>query len=59
MLAALALGACADGGGPTGGVANLDALQSFQNDCAAKGMKMQLKPDGDPTSIQAYECVRK
>ena len=59
LLAALALSACAGGGGPTGGYADLDSLQKLQGSCAAQGLTMKLKPDGDPQSIQAYECVRK
>jgi hypothetical protein len=59
LLATLGLAACAGGGGPSGGVANLDALSQLQASCAAQGETMQLKRDGDPESIQAYECVRK
>jgi hypothetical protein len=59
LLAALALSACAGGGGPTGNVANLDALRDLQAACAAKGLTMQLKPEGDPERIDAYACVRK
>ena len=59
LLLMLGLSACAGGGGPDGGVATLDSLRDFQAACAAKGATMQLKPDGDPESIQAYECVRK
>ena len=55
----LVLSACAGGNGPEGGVATLDALQKFQADCAARGLTMQLKTDGDSQSIDAYECVRK
>jgi hypothetical protein len=59
ILAALAVGACASGGGPDGGVATLDALRELQAACAAKGQTMQLKTDGDPERIDAYACVRK
>ena len=59
LLVSLALSACAGGAGPNGGVADLDALQKLEASCAGQGLKMQLKPDGDPQSIQAYECVRK
>ena len=59
LLAALAVSGCAGGAGPNGGVADLDALRNLQASCAAQGKTMQLKPDGDPQSIQAYECVRK
>jgi len=59
IVAALSLSACASGGGPDGGIANLDALQSFQATCAARGMSMQLRPEGDAQMIQAYQCVRK
>ena len=59
LLATLGLAACAGGGGPSGGYADLDALRNFQASCVAQGETMQLKPDGDPQSIQAYECVRK
>jgi hypothetical protein len=40
-------------------VATLDALRDAQAACAAKGGTLQLRPEGDPESIQAYECVRK
>ena len=59
LLSALALSACAGGGGPTGNVATLDALRDLQAACAAKGQTMQLKPEGDPERIDAYACVRK
>ena len=59
LIAALAVSACAGGAGPNGGYADLDALQKLQASCAAQGLMMKLKPDGDPESIQAYECVRK
>ena len=59
LLLAMALSACAGGAGPTGGVANLDALRDLQAACAAKGQTMQLKPEGDPERIDAYACVRK
>ncbi len=59
LLAAMALSACAGGAGPTGDVANLDALRDLQAACAAKGQTMQLKPEGDPERIDAYACVRK
>jgi hypothetical protein len=59
LLVVLALGACAGGAGPEGDVANLDALRSLQATCAAKGMTMQLKTEGDPQRIDAYACVRK
>jgi hypothetical protein len=58
-LAAIALSACVGGAGPTGDVANLDALRDLQAACAAKGMTMRLKPEGDPERIDAYACVRK
>jgi hypothetical protein len=57
--AALALGACATGPTRDEGLATLDALKDAQAACAAKGGEMQLKRDGDPTSIDAYACVRK
>ena len=59
LLGVLALSACAGGAGPEGDVANLDALRNLQAACAAKGMTMQLKPEGDPQRIDAYACVRK
>jgi hypothetical protein len=59
LLAALVVSACVGESGPEGGVASLDALRQLQADCAGKGMTMQLKPDGDPQRIDAYECVRK
>ena len=59
LLLALGLSACAGGGGPNGGYADLDALRGLEASCAAQGQVMKLKPDGDPQSIQAYECVRK
>ena len=58
-LAALALSACAEGATRDEGVATLDALRDAQTACAARGGTMQLKPEGDPTSIDAYACVRK
>ena len=58
LIALLALTACA-GGGRDEGVATLDALSDLQKTCAAQGGTMQLKPQGDPTSIDAYACVRK
>jgi hypothetical protein len=59
IMVALGLCACAGGEGPNGGVATLDALNEFQAACAAKGLTMQLKPEGDPERIDAYACVRK
>jgi hypothetical protein len=58
LLLALGAGACATGG-PEGGVASYDALRQAQQDCAARGGTMRLKPQGDPQSIQAYACERK
>jgi len=59
MLATITLAACAGGAAPSGGVANLDALRNLQAACAASGMTMQLKSQGDPQRIDAYACVRK
>ena len=59
ILLMLALGGCAGGAGPAGGVANLDSLGQLQTACAAKGQILQLKTDGDPQRIDAYACVRK
>jgi len=59
LASTLALGGCIGSGGPSGGYADLDALQKFQASCAAQGLVMKLKPDGDPQAITAYECVRK
>ena len=59
IVATLALAGCAGSGAPDGGVANLDALRELQAACAAKGMTMQLKAEGDPERIDAYACVRK
>ncbi|HEY5677553.1 MAG TPA: hypothetical protein VIR81_12230 [Myxococcales bacterium] len=59
LLVGLGLSACVGGAGPEGDVANLDALRSLQAACAAKGMTVQLKPEGDPQRIDAYACVRK
>lgn len=58
-LFALSLGACA--GGPTRdeGVATLDALRDAQAACAARGLTMKLKTEGDPQYIDAYACERK
>ena len=56
---AVGLSACAGGAGRDGGVATLDSLRDMQSACAAKGSVMQLKPEGDPASIDAYACVRK
>ena len=39
-LTTLSLGACASEGGPSGGVATLDALRDFQAACAAKGQTL-------------------
>ena len=59
IFAALTLSACASAAAPNGGVASLDALRDVQAACAAKGLTMQLKPEGDPERIDAYACVRK
>ena len=59
IVASAALTACASSSAPSGGVANLDSLRDFQAACAAKGMTMQLKSQGDPQRIDAYACVRK
>jgi hypothetical protein len=59
LLVMLGLAACAGGAGPAGDVANLDSLRDLQAACAAKGMTLQLKTDGDPQRIDAYACVRK
>jgi hypothetical protein len=58
IIGLLALTACA-GGGRDEGIATLDALSDLQKTCAARGGTMQLKPEGDPASIDAYACVRK
>jgi hypothetical protein len=58
VLLTLCLGACAGGPAPNGGVATLDALRDFQAACAAKGLTMKLKTDGDPERMDAYACVR-
>ena len=57
-MSALSLGACA--GGPTRdeGLATLDALRDMQAACAAKGLTMKLKTEGDPQYIDAYACER-
>ena len=57
-MISLSLGACA--GGPTrdGGLATLDALRDMQAACAAKGLTMKLKTEGDPQYIDAYACER-
>jgi len=57
-LMTLSLSACASGGGPSGGVATLDALRDFQAACAAKGQTIKLKPEGDSQRIDAYACER-
>jgi hypothetical protein len=59
IVLAAGLAGCASAAAPSGGVANLDALRDLQAACAAKGMTMQLKSQGDPQRIDAYACVRK
>jgi uncharacterized lipoprotein YmbA len=56
--AALALAGCALGG-PQGGYANYDALAQMQQDCAAKGGNLKLKPQANPEWIDGYVCERK
>ena len=58
-LLALALSACASAPMRDEGLATLDALRDAQAACGARGGTMQLKPEGDPTSIDAYVCARK
>ena len=52
------LAACAVGG-PQGGYANYDALARMQQDCAAKGGTLKLKPEADPQWVDGYACERK
>jgi len=59
LAAALALAACADAPVRDQGLATLDSLSDAQAACAAKGGTMQLKPEGDPSEIAGYACVRK
>jgi hypothetical protein len=59
VLGALALSACAGGGGRDEGIATLDALNDAQKACADKGGTLQLKTDGNPNLMDAYACVRK
>jgi hypothetical protein len=58
LIACLGLTACAEGG-PTGGVANYDALRSATTTCTAKGGKLVLQKNGDPEYIGDYACERK
>ncbi|MDB5466793.1 MAG: hypothetical protein JWQ46_1555 [Phenylobacterium sp.] len=60
LILALALGAsaCASGG-RDGGYASYDALRATQQACAAKGMTMRLKTEGNAQSIDGYACERK
>jgi hypothetical protein len=58
LLAMLALGlaACETGGANVAGTADYDSLSRATRDCAAKGGKLVLKPDGNAQYIDAYEC---
>jgi hypothetical protein len=53
---ALSLAACETGGANVAGTADYDSLSRATADCAAKGGKFVLKPEGNPQYIDAYEC---
>ena len=53
---ALGLAACETGGANVAGTADYDSLSRATKDCAAKGGKLVLKPEGDAQYIGAYEC---
>ncbi|MGZ6020351.1 MAG: hypothetical protein ACXWKO_16910 [Phenylobacterium sp.] len=58
LLAVMALGlaACETGGSNVAGTADYDSLKRANADCAAKGGKLVLKPEGNAEYIDAYEC---
>ena len=58
IACALGLSACADGGGPDGGVANYDALKAAHDKCTTQGGKLVLRDQGNARDIQAYACKR-
>ena len=58
IILSLAVTACATGG-QVGGVATYDALQRMQADCAAKGMTLRLRTEGNAQYIDEYACERK
>jgi hypothetical protein len=58
LILSLALAGCATATRDEG-VATLDALSDAQAKCAATGGDLKLKVEGDPTQLDAYECVRK
>jgi len=58
IMTSLAAAGCVTGG-QEGGAATYDALQRAQADCAAKGMTLRLRPQGNTQYIDAYACERK
>ncbi len=57
----LALSACTSSGDTSapwyeGGNANYDALKRAADACKAKGGDFQVKPGGDPTHLEDYDC---
>jgi hypothetical protein len=58
MMLSLTAAACATGG-QEGGLATYDALQRAQADCAAKGMTLRPRAQGNTKYIDAYACERK
>ncbi len=61
MLALTALAACTSSGDTSapwyeGGTANYDALKRAADACKAKGGDFQVRPGGDPTHLEDYDC---
>ena len=57
MLTLFALGACASSVQQRdGGLATYDALQQAQKDCAAKGMTLKLKDQGNSRYLEHWAC---
>ena len=57
ILSLLALGACASASTQRdGGLATYDALRAAQADCAAKGMTLKLKDQGNSRYLEHWAC---
>jgi hypothetical protein len=60
-LAFVALAACTSAGDTSapwyeGGTANYDALKRAHDACVGKGGDFQVRPGGDPTHLDDYDC---
>ncbi len=59
-FALAALSGCASGDSSApwyeGGNANYDALKRAADACKAKGGDFQVRPGGDPTHLEDYDC---